>query len=107
MAKYNRQSQLKVRTAEGSFVGDFLVSLQQSDLIDCRDVGTETAVHAQDFAVDDGGECEIVEYFSAVFPGRTDRHHNSGSQPQIVSKRAETTTIGRCELTMRSHCRIS
>ena len=39
------------------------------DLIDCLDLGTESAVNAEDFAVNDCSDRQVVKHFSAVFPG--------------------------------------
>lgn len=47
---------------------DLLFPIQESHLIDSRQVGGESSMHAQDVAVDDGSEGKIVEGFVKVFP---------------------------------------
>lgn len=42
--------------AEGALVGDFLGAGDDADLVEGADFGAEAAVHAEDLAVDDGGE---------------------------------------------------
>jgi hypothetical protein len=49
-------------------VGDLLGAGYDSDLVQCSDFGTETAVYAKYFSVDDGGQGEEVENLAAGFP---------------------------------------
>ena len=56
------------QVAKGAFVGDFLRASDDADLIQGADFGAEAAVHAEDFAVDDGAQHEEVEDLTAGFP---------------------------------------
>lgn len=49
-------------------MGDLLGAGYDSDLVQCSDFGTETAVYAKYFSVDDGGQGEEVENLAAGFP---------------------------------------
>lgn len=49
-------------------MGDFLRASDDADLIQGADFGAEAAVHAEDFAVDDGAQHEEVEDLTAGFP---------------------------------------
>lgn len=54
---------------ERTFVGDFDLSIDGSDLVDGLDFRAETSVDTECFSVDDCSEREVVEDFSTVFPG--------------------------------------
>ena len=56
------------QVAESAFVGDLLRASDDADLIQGADFGAQAAVHAEDFAVDDGAEDEEVEDLTAGFP---------------------------------------
>ena len=47
---------------------DLLRASDDADLVEGADFGAEAAVHAEDFAVDDGGQDEEVEDLAAGFP---------------------------------------
>lgn len=49
-------------------MGDLLCASYDADLIQGADFGAQAAVHAEDFAVDDGAEDEEVEDLTAGFP---------------------------------------
>ena len=49
-------------------MGDLLVPLDESDLVQSPDVGREAAVDAEDLAVDERGDGEHVEHLAAVAP---------------------------------------
>lgn len=44
-------------------------SVDGSDLINSFDLRTESTMDTESFSVDDGTNRQVVEYFSAVFPG--------------------------------------
>ena len=52
-----------------TFVRDFNLPIDGSDLVDGFDLRTETTVNTESFSVDDGSERKVVEDFCAVFPG--------------------------------------
>lgn len=56
------------QVAESTLVGDLLRPSDDADLIQGADFGAEAAVHAEDFAVDDGAQHEEVEDLTAGFP---------------------------------------
>ena len=56
------------QVAESAFVGNLLRTSYDADLIKGADFGAQTAVYAEDFAVDDGAEDEEVEDLTAGFP---------------------------------------
>ena len=56
------------QVAKGAFVGYLLRASDDADLIQGADFGAEAAVHAEDFAVDDGAQDEEVEDLTARFP---------------------------------------
>lgn len=56
------------QVAERAFVRDLLRASYDADLIQGADFGAQAAVHAEDFAVDDGAEDEEVEDLTAGFP---------------------------------------
>ena len=56
------------QVTEGALVRDLLVPLDQPDLIQGPDLGREAAVDTEDLAVDEGGDCEKIKYFAAIFP---------------------------------------
>ena len=58
------------QVAESAFVGDLLRASDDADLIQGADFGAQAAVHAEDFAVDDGAQHEEVEHLTAGFPDR-------------------------------------
>ena len=47
---------------------DLLGTGHDADLVEGANLGTQAAVHAEDFAVDDGGEDEEVEDLAARLP---------------------------------------
>ena len=47
---------------------NFLLSVNGSNLVQGLDGGAEPTVHAEDLAVDDGGQGQVVEDLSAVPP---------------------------------------
>ena len=49
-------------------MGDLLVPLDESDLVQSPDVGREAAVDAEDLAVDERGDGEHVKHLAAVAP---------------------------------------
>lgn len=49
-------------------MGNFLRASHDADLVEGSDFGGQPAVHAQDSAVDDGGEGQEVEDLAARFP---------------------------------------
>ena len=53
-----------------AIVGNLLLPVDGSDLVEGLDAGTEAAVNTEDLAVYDGWEGEIVEYLCAVSPDR-------------------------------------
>ena len=56
------------QVAESAFVGDLLRTSYDADLIKGADFGAQAAMHAEDFAVDDGAQDEEVEDLTAGFP---------------------------------------
>lgn len=56
------------QVAERTFVRDLLGASDDADLVEGADLGAQAAVHAEHFAVDDGGEDEEVEDLAASFP---------------------------------------
>lgn len=54
--------------AEGSFVGNFHPSVDESHLIDGLDLWGESSVDAENLAFDDSADTKIIEDFSAVLP---------------------------------------
>lgn len=50
-------------------MGYFNASVDGPDLIDGLDLGAESSMDAEDLAVDDCADGEVVEDLSAVFPG--------------------------------------
>lgn len=54
--------------AKGAFMGDFLGASDDSDLVERTDLGTQTAVDAENFAVDDGSKNKKVEDLAAALP---------------------------------------
>lgn len=56
--------------AERPLVGDLLCSRDDSDLVDGSYLGTQTTVHAEYSAVDDGGQHQEVKYLAACLPDR-------------------------------------
>ena len=54
---------------EGTFVGNLHSAVDEADLIKSLDLWGETTVDAEDFTFDDGADAEVIEHFSAVFPG--------------------------------------
>ena len=49
-------------------MGNLLSARYNADLVQGANLGRQTAVHAEYFAVDDGGESEEVENLTACFP---------------------------------------
>ena len=49
-------------------MGYFLIPLDKSDLVQGPDVRGEATVHAEDLAVDEGGDGEHIEHLAAVTP---------------------------------------
>ena len=47
---------------------DFLISVNQSDMVESGDIGREAAVDAEHLLVDERGHCEVVEHPAAVPP---------------------------------------
>jgi hypothetical protein len=56
------------KIAHRSFVGDFLDSVERSDVVERVDGGAQTAVEAEDLVVDEGREGEVVEEIGEVLP---------------------------------------
>lgn len=56
------------KITEGAFVGDFLGSGHDADLVDGADLRTQAAVDAEDGPVDDGGEDQKVKDLAAGLP---------------------------------------
>ena len=56
------------QVAESAFVGNLLRASYDTDLVKGADFGAQAAMHAEDFAVDDGAEDEEVEDLAAGFP---------------------------------------
>jgi len=54
--------------AHCSIVGNFLLSIDGSNLIERGNGRTETSVNAEDFVVNDGSKSQVVEYVGAVSP---------------------------------------
>mmetsp|Transcript_18871 Transcript_18871/g.52453 ORF Transcript_18871/g.52453 Transcript_18871/m.52453 type:complete len:274 (+) Transcript_18871:788-1609(+) len=54
--------------AEGALMRDLLVPVDGTDLIQRAYVGGQTAVHAQDLLIDEGGKAEAIEALYAVSP---------------------------------------
>lgn len=54
--------------AKGPFVGDLLGTGDNADLVEGADFRAQAAMHAEDFAVDNGAENEEVEDLAAGFP---------------------------------------
>jgi hypothetical protein len=50
-------------------MGHLNSSVDCSNLIDSLDLGTKTTVDAEDFAIDDSSNGQIVEHLGAIFPG--------------------------------------
>ncbi len=50
---------------------DLLGPSDDTDLVQCADLGTQTAVDAKHFAVDNGSENQEVEDLAATFPHRS------------------------------------
>ena len=51
-------------------MGDLLGPSDDTDLIKGPDLGTQAAMDAEDFAIDDGSEDQEVEHLAATFPDR-------------------------------------
>jgi len=60
----------RARTAEGALVRDLLGPGDRPDLVDRPDVRAEAAVDAEDLAVDQGAEREVVKDLAAGLPDR-------------------------------------
>ena len=56
------------QVAESAFVRDLLRASDDADLVEGADFGTQTAVDAEHFTVDDGSEDEEIENLAAGFP---------------------------------------
>ena len=56
------------QVAKGALVRDLLGARDDADLVQGADLGREAAVHAEDFAVDDGGQGQEVEDLAGGFP---------------------------------------
>lgn len=56
--------------AEGTFVGNFLCSCYDADLVQCADLRRQTSVYAENLAIDDSCEGEEVEDLTACLPDR-------------------------------------
>ena len=56
--------------AKGSLVGDLLIAINGTDLIEGPHVWTETAVDAKDLFVNESGQAETVKALDAVAPDR-------------------------------------
>jgi len=49
-------------------VGDLLDAVKGADVVERVDAGREAAVQTEDLVVDEGGEWEVVEEVSEIFP---------------------------------------
>jgi len=49
-------------------VGSLLDAVQLTDLVEGVDTGGESTVEAEDLVLDDGGEGQVVEQLSELFP---------------------------------------
>lgn len=58
------------KVTKGSFVRNLLSSCDNSDLVDGADFGTQTAMNAEDFAIDDGSKNEEIKNVAASLPDR-------------------------------------
>lgn len=54
--------------AEGPLVGDLHSALDEADLVDGLDVGGEPSVDAEDLALNDGANAQVVKDFGTIFP---------------------------------------
>ena len=54
--------------AHGTLVGDLLDAIQSPDVVQGVDAGRQAAVEAEDLVVNEGGEGQVVEEVSEVFP---------------------------------------
>ena len=54
--------------AERPFVRDLNLAIDCPDLVDGLDLRTESAVHAEDLAVDDRSNGQVIEHLGAVLP---------------------------------------
>lgn len=54
--------------AHGTFVRNFLDSVERADVVEGIDAGRETTVKAEDLIVDESGEGKVVEQICEVFP---------------------------------------
>ena len=57
------------QVTEGAFVRHFHSAVDQTNLVQSLDLGGQTSVDAENFALDDGTDAEVVEDFAAVLPG--------------------------------------
>lgn len=55
--------------AEGALVRDLHASVDQPDLVDGLDLGRQSSVDTEHFALDNGSDSKVIKDFSAVFPG--------------------------------------
>mmetsp|Transcript_2693 Transcript_2693/g.4548 ORF Transcript_2693/g.4548 Transcript_2693/m.4548 type:complete len:300 (-) Transcript_2693:74-973(-) len=93
--------------AEGTFVGDLHSAVDESDLVDGLDLGGEATVDAENFSLHNSSNAEVVEDFSAVFPGvgvaiLPDRlvveAVDRGDLPRLVVSSQESDVCGVLEL---------
>lgn len=56
------------QVAHGALVGDLLDAVKGTDVVERVDAGREAAVQTEDLVVDEGGEWEVVEEVSEIFP---------------------------------------
>lgn len=58
------------KIAEGAFMRDLLGTSDDTNLIQCADLGTQTTVDAKNFAIHNGSKNQEVEDLAAAFPHR-------------------------------------
>ena len=56
------------KIAHRTLMGNLLYTIQRTDVIECVDRGTQATVKAENLIIDEGGEGEVVEEVSEVFP---------------------------------------
>lgn len=54
--------------AHGSGVGNLLFAFNASDIVEVQSVGRKSSVNAEYLVVDGGGQGQVVENVSAIFP---------------------------------------
>ena len=56
------------KITHGSFMWNFLYTIESSNVVEGIDTGGETSVETEDLIIDEGGQGEVVEQIGEVFP---------------------------------------